>query len=255
MSLIHLKNSSMSDETEQKIPVDDVQQTPEITTPTTTQAEASNEDPSSAMPPIEPTRDLDAERDIRVIPVAQGVLKDLAGQSAALDINDRSEFTNVIAKIVNRFIDADLNVTMDNPYVWQLIISIFAAFMQVVMESKMAEPQDERYSKIAHEMMALIAGVTVPIGMGVKTEDQVAALQSIKPQLEEIFAREMLTRLEVMHIMEGLMNAMKVTNQTVERHVQDGVERMEAKILKLNDLSELTMGKLDTTLKTSIENL
>lgn len=206
-------------------------------------------------PPVAPTRDLDKERDDRVIPVAQGVIEDLAGQTASLDINDKSEFTNVIIKILNRSLDADLNLVTDNPYVWQLIIGAFGAFTQVVMDSKMADSQDARYSKIAHEIMSLLAGAKVPMGMNVKTQDQVDALQSIKPQLEEIFAREMLTRLEVTHILEGLMNAMKVTNQVFENNVRNAVDRMEAKILQIDDMSDLTMRKLDTTLKTSIDEI
>lgn len=225
----------------------------EVTPPVPPAEEAPT--PPAEEAPAEPVRNLDQERDDRVIPVAQGVLEDLAGQTASLDINDKSEFTNVIVKILNRSLDADLNVVQDNPYVWQLIISVFGAFTQVVMDSKMADSQDARYSSIAHEIMTLLAGAKVPMGMKVTTQDQVAALQSIKPQLEEIFAREMLTRLEVTHILEGLMNAMKVTNQVFENNVNSATNRMEAKILQIDDLSDLTMKKLDSTLKTSIEEI
>jgi hypothetical protein len=202
-----------------------------------------------------PKRDLDKERDDRVIPVAQGVLEAIAGQNVAVDVNDKSEFTNLIITILKSALAADLNLTTDNPYIFQLVLGVFGAFNQVVMTSKMSDMPGARYSLIAHEMMGLLAEAKVPMGMGVKTEDQVAAIRTIQPQLEEIFAREMLTSLEVRHILEGLMNALKVTEQSYSDSVQQGVERMETKILRIDSMTDLTMKQLDAALTANIEDL
>ena len=199
--------------------------------------------------------DLEQERDDRVIPVSQGILEDMAGMEQAPDVNDRSEFTKVITSILKRSLAADLNLATDNSYMFQLVLGAFGAFNQTVMSCKMAESEDKRYSKIAHEMMSLLAGAKVPMGMKVKTEDQVAALESIKPQLEEIFAREMLTKLEVTYILEGLMNALKVTERVYSQNIGQSVNIMEAKILGLEDMTDLTMQKLDWALSTRIEEI
>lgn len=214
--------------------------------------------PVSVEAPLEevpPGPDLDAERDARVAPVAQGVIEDLAGQNTGVDVNNRSEFTNVIVKILKRSLAADLHVSTDNSYIFQLVLGAFGAFNSVVMSAKMADPQTERYAKIAHEMMELFAKANVPMGMKVKSEDQIAALQSIKPQLEEIFAREMLTNLEVTYILEGLMNALKVTEQVFGQNIENSIKRMEAKVLQLEDIDDLTMNKLDWALTTNIEEI
>lgn len=211
--------------------------------------------PEHEVPVLPAAPDLEAERDTRVLPVAQGVLEDMAGQATAVDVNDRSEFTGVIVKILKRSLAADLNVTMDTSYVFQLVLSAFGAFNKVVQSAKMADPQTERYAKIAHEMMTLLAGANVPMGMSVKSEDQVAALQSIKPQLEEIFAREALTSLEVTYILEGLMNALKVTEQVYSQNLNSSLQRMEAKLLQIDDMTDLTMTKLDWALSTQIEEI
>lgn len=211
--------------------------------------------PTHEVPEVAPIPDLEKERDDRVIPVAQGVLEDMAGQSATVNVNNRSEFTNTIVSILKRSLAADLNVTTDNPYIFQLVLGAFGAFNNVVMDSKMADMQDERYSKIAHEMMLLLASAKVPMGMRVKSEEQIAALQSIKPQLEEIFAREMLSKLEVTYILEGLLNALKVTHQVYQQNIEDSIKRMEAKVLKIDDMNDLTMKKFDWALSTNIEEI
>lgn len=205
--------------------------------------------------PVEETPNLEQERDARVLPVVQGVIEDLSGIDTAVKVNDRSEFTNVLISIIKRALAADLNLTTDNPYVFQLVLGAFGAFNQFVMSCKTVDSEDLRFSKIAHEIMVLFSGAKIPFGMTVKTEDQVTALESIRPQMEEIFAREMLTKLEITYILEGLLNAVKVTEQVFSQNVEDSVKRAEAKILQIPDMMDLTMTKLDWALQTSIDKI
>lgn len=210
--------------------------------------------PASASEPAEGPN-LEQERDDRVIPVVRGVLADLAGIETSVDVNDRSQFTNVIVSILKRTLAADLNVQMDTSYVFQLALTAFGALNQFAMSCKMADSQEERYSRIAHEMMQLLSSANVPIGMRVNTPDQVAALEVIRPQMEAIFARENLTKFELSYILEGLLNAFKVTESVYAQNIDDSVKRMEAKVLGIDDMSDLTMNKLDWALSTSIEDI
>lgn len=244
----------MSDE-EQKQPETAVEETAAAAPVVTQEWLDANPDTTLKIgDPIPVPRDLDQERDDRVIPVAQGVLEDIAAKDIAA-ADDRSEFTNVIVNILKRALAADLNITTDNSYVFQLVLGAYGAFNQFIISCKMADDQNVRYSKIAHELMALFAQAKVPMGMKVKTEEQIAALEPIRSQVEEIFAREMLTKLEVTYILEGLLNAFKVTHQVFDNNLQDAVDRLQAKILQLDSLSDLTMKKLDDTLTTAIEEI
>lgn len=233
----------------------------QVTTPTPEEQSANVPPPVETMSSVPegeeaaPVPNPEKERDERTAPVAQGLIEDLAGIDKTPDVNDRSEFTNVIVSTLKRSLQADLNVATDNSYVFQLALGAFGAFNQFVMSCKMSEMQDVRFSKIAHEMMQLFAQAKVPMAMGVKTEDQVAALESVRPQMEEIFTREMLTKLEITYVLEGLLNAFRVTQQVYQQNVEDSVKRMEAKVLQIPDITDLTMSKLDWALQTGIDEI
>lgn len=200
--------------------------------------------------PVEPN--LEAQRDERVVPVARGVLKDIADGKPATGEDQTSEFQEVIMKGLKRSLDADLNLTTDNPYIFQLVLGVFGAFSAVMQKATFAQQQDEKFARIAHETMALLVSVEVPMGTKVKAEEQIAALEGILPQLNELFARENITWLEMKYILEGMFNALKTTEASFMNSVAQGLQRMEAKILGIQDLSDLTMRKLDETLQADI---
>lgn len=201
--------------------------------------------------PIQPS--LEEIRDQRVAPVVKGVLEDLAASLPTTDITPQSDFTTVLIKVLQRTLDADLNLTMENPYVFQLALGVLSAFNDVVMECKKADPQDERYARVASRMMALMVSANVPIGMKVTADAQKEALRAIKPQLEEIFLAESLTSLEVSYILEGVLRSFKMIEQLFSGNVDRSVNRMEAKILGLEDITDLSMKKLDETLQRDIK--
>lgn len=201
-------------------------------------------------PVVEP--DLEALRDERVVPVARGVLKDIADGKPATGEDQTSEFQELRMKILKRSLDADLNLTTDNPYIFQLVLGAFGAFSSVIQRATFAQQQDEKFSRIAHEAMALLVSVEVPMGTKVKAEEQIAALEAILPQLNDLFARENITWLEMKYILEGMFNALKITESTFTNDVTHSLHTMESKILGVQDLSDLTMRKLDETLQADI---
>lgn len=207
--------------------------------------------PEEAAPvPTEPAApDLEALRDEKVVPVARGVLTDMAGEIAATDINAATDLTSVIIKILKRGLAADLNVTTENPYVFQLVLGAYAAFSGTIQKCKVTDTPDARYGKIGGELLTLLANANVPMGTKVIKQEQEAATDALQSQIEDIFARENLTWLEVKYILEGLFRSLKSIEQVYSSNIELSVKRMEAKILGLGDMTDLSMAKLDEMLQ------
>lgn len=201
----------------------------------------------------EPKVDLEALRDEKVIPVVRGVLTDMAGEIASTEINANTDFTSLLTKVLQRGLNADLNLTTENPYVFQLVLSVYGAFSSVVQGCKVADTPDERYGSIGRELLTLMASVEVPLGGKTTPDAQATALKVLQPQIEEIFARENLTWLEVKYIMEGLFRSLKATEQLYSSNVERCLKTMEAKILGIEDMTDLSMKKLDQTLQAGFE--
>lgn len=194
-------------------------------------------------------------RDERVVPVVQGVLRDMAEDIAATDVNANNDFTSLLVKILTRGLEADLNVTTENPYMFQLVLNAYSAFSAAVQECKVADAQDERYGRIGKEMMGLLVKANIPLGTKVTPEEQKAATDIVKPELEALFLRENLQWLEVKYILEGLFRALKGVESLYSSNIDLSVQRMEAKILGISEMSDLTMKKLDETLQADFAEL
>lgn len=214
--------------------------------------ETNEENKDVAAAPAAAAEDLDAIRDARVVPVAKGVLQDIAAEMSTADLSKDTDFTQLLIKILHRSLDADLNLTTENPYIFQLILGTFTAFSTVLQKAKITPTDDVRYAKIGREMLVLLAGVDVPMGTKVTPADQEKAIEAIQPQLEAIFEREKLTWLELKYILEGMLQSFKLNEQMFSGNVQRSVEKMEAKILGIDQMTDLSMKKLDDTLKAEI---
>lgn len=204
-------------------------------------------DPETSVTPTQP--DLEALRDEKVIPVARGVLTDMAGEISSTDVNEDTDFTSILVKILRRGLAADLNLVTDNPYVFQLILGSYSAFSSIIQKCKFSEAQDIRYSNIGRELLGILSSTDVPMGTKVTAKDQEAAFEAVQDQIQAIVDREKLTWLEMKYIMEGLFRSLKSTEQLYNNNVDLSVKRMEAKILGLEDITDLTMSKLDATLQ------
>lgn len=209
----------------------------------TSAVEALAEELAPAVP------DLEQLRDDRTVPVAIGVIADIANDESMMNIKDQADFTGVLMSILKRALDADLNLTTDNPYIFQLVLGAYGAFSSVIQKAKMPDADDERFAKISQKLLKLLVAANIPMGRNVTPQDQEKAAESIQPQLEEIFASENLTWIEVKYIMEGLFRTLKGVESLYQRNVDMSLQRMEAKILGVESMTDVTMQKLDETLK------
>ncbi len=196
---------------------------------------------------VEPTAE--ELRDERVVPVAQGVLADLASEVSAADINKETDLTSIVIKVLKRGLAADLNLVTENPYVFSLVLGSYSALSTVVQKCRLTDTDDARFGKIGGEILSLLVNANVPMGAKVTKAQQEEAAEVVQPHLEEIFAREKLTWLEVKYIMEGLFRSLKSIEQVYMSNIELSVKRMEAKILGLEDMGDLSMSLLDATLQ------
>lgn len=205
--------------------------------------------------PTDTGPDLELLRDNRVVPVAQGVLDDISKSMPSTDITPDTDFTTLLIQILQRTLDADLNLTTDNPYLFQLVLGVFAAFNTVTQKSKLTANDDSRFARIAGELMAIMVKANVPMGKDVKPAEQEKALEAYQGEFDAIFEREKLTSLELSYILEGMLRSFKTTEQLFSGNVQRSVQVMEAKILQIPDMTDLSMKTLDETLKGQIKEL
>lgn len=212
----------------------------------------SEEETVAVSAPAEPVVDLEAVRDARVVPVAQGVLEDIASEAAIANIENQSDISGVMSKILIRTLEADLNLTTENTYVFQLVLGAYGALSSVIQNSKMREIDEARFARIGSQVLGILAKANVPMGTKVKSEDQVAALEALKPELEAVWAAEDLSWLEIKYVLEGVFRGLKTVENNFSVNVEMSLKRMEAKILGVADMSDVTMKKLDETLRAEI---
>lgn len=199
--------------------------------------------------------DLEVLRDELVVPIAREVFADIAKSMPSETEEANADYTELLTGILTRSLNADLNLTTDNPYLFQLVLGVYGAFSTTVQKCSMPKVDEERFSRIAGQMMRMVAGASVPMGKDVTPADQETALEAIQPELEALFARENLTSVEITYILQNIFRSLKTTQELFSGNIDRAVNRMEAKILGLNDLTELTMSKLDETLKADMAAL
>lgn len=195
--------------------------------------------------------DLDKLRDEKCIPVARMVLNDMAVEGIPMESKTRAAFQPIVMKILQRGLDADLNLTTENPYIFQLLIGIFAPLNATIAECVMAPTDDTRYANIVKKMLSIVATANVPMGLDPASPEIRDAFQGpVKEQLAALIAEEKLTWLETKYILETLLVSLQAVQQIFSQNIEDATERMEAKILGIDSMSDLTMKRLNEALVT-----
>ena len=188
-------------------------------------------------------------RDEKCVPVARGVLIDMA--AGLMDAN--GDFAPMMLKIMQRSLDADLNIVMDNPYVFQLILGTCAGLNATVQACDTMPIDDVRYNMVARKILSILATSNVPMAPAdpkgkldtVKIETDFSA---VKEQLNALFKENNLSRIEVNYIMENIFTGFQATQNAFSNVVANYVETATAKVMGLDYASDLTMKKLNDVL-------
>lgn len=186
-------------------------------------------------------------RDEKCMPIAQGVLEDMAEVMMPLG-EETADFNPLLMKTLQRFLDADTNVHMENSYIFQLLLGALSGMGTIIQECAVVPNDDARYGAIGKKMLGILAKSQVK--MGTLTPDELkTSFASVKQEFDVLFAEEKLTWLEIKYVSESIFAAFKIFQQTFAEAVEMSIQQMEAKILGLEYMSDLSMKKLDETLQ------
>jgi hypothetical protein len=201
------------------------------------------------------TLDLDKVRDEKCIPIAREVMKDIATTLLPEDANVLIDYNPIILKVLQRNLDNDLNIKIETPYVFQLILGALAGLNKTVQECTAVPIDDIRYGKIGNKILSILAESNIRLG-NVTPEEVDADFADVKVKINELFSEEKLSMMEVKYIMDNIFEAFKVMNAGFNQSLENSVERAEAKLLGIEFMSDLTMKKLnDVLVSTTVQKI
>lgn len=192
--------------------------------------------------------DLDKRRDDRVFPVVKKVLEYIASDMIPEDANIQVDYNPVTLKILQEYVDADLNISTEMTYVSQVALNVLAGLNRTVQMCDFLPIDDQRYGTIGRKILQILSDANIPLG-NLTPEQNDTAFAPVKEQLSALFAEEKLTWLEIKYVMDNIFDSYKVVNGVVGRSIEDSTALAEAKLFGLDTMNDLTLQKLDTILK------
>lgn len=194
---------------------------------------------------------LDAIRDERCLPVARNVLKlmgtDLIPEEDLVADGEVVMDNRVLAqKYLALMRDADLNTTTETTYVPQLILAALAGLNASVQEATVFPIDEKRLNGIARKILIKLSETDIDLTK--KAEENKHEFEPVKVYLNEIFALEELTYIEIKYIMDKVFNSFTALNNLVSGSLEDSMRRAESKLFQVEDMSDITMKKLDAVL-------
>lgn len=193
-------------------------------------------------------QDLEKLRDEKCVPVAQGMLGDIAEKLMPENANDKIDYNPVILALQQRTLDADLNVAMEVPYVFQLLTGALQALNTTVQTCTFVEADDIRYGAIGKKILGILAASGVKL-VDVKPEDIATLYAPVKEQLQALFNEEKLTWLEIKYIMDNIFDAYGDVENAFMQILKQNGDKATAKLLGVPFVSDLGLKKLDEVLK------
>lgn len=192
--------------------------------------------------------DLDKRRDDRVFPVVRKVLQYIASDMIPEDANIQVDYNPVTIKILQEYVDADLNISIEMTYVSQVALNVLAGLNRTVQLCDFLPIDDQRYGSIGRKILQILSDANIPLG-NLTPKQNDAAFTPVKEQLSALFAEEKLTWLEIKYVMDNIFDSYKVVNGLVGRSIEDSTALAEAKLFGLDSMNELSLQKLDAILK------
>lgn len=192
---------------------------------------------------------LDQLRDEKCIPVAHGILNDIAVDLIPADANEKVDYNPILLKILQRNLEADLNITSDIPYVFQLVLGVLSGLNKTVQGVNTVPIDDVRYGAIGKKVLGILATANITIAEKVDPEQVDKEFAPVAEQLSALFAEEKLSMLEVKYIMDNIFESFNTVQNIHMTSIAQSTERAEAKLFGVEFMTDMTLGKLDKVLK------
>lgn len=190
-----------------------------------------------------PEVDLEKKRDEKCIPVARAMFADIASDMIQPDADISDKENPLLSKLLQKGVDADLNLVTENPYVFQLMLGQLAGMHKTVQECEVIPIDDVRYGTIASKMLQIVSDSNVTLG-SVTPEETTADFVPVKEKLDALFIEEKLSHLEVKYIMEGIFKSFETLNSFFDAAVNQSLTRIEEKLMDVDSISDITMGMI-----------
>lgn len=193
-------------------------------------------------------KNLDQLRDEKCIPLARSMFKDIASDMIPEDANVVVDYNPVLIKLLSKTLEADTNISMENPYLFQLILGVLSGLNRTIQECTFSPIDDLRYGSISKKILDIVSKGNVRMGT-VTPEESIADFAPIKEELNSLFAQENISLLEVKYIMDNIFASFTAVEGgfmgLITQHSQDA----EAKLFGVEFMSDMTMKKLDDVMK------
>lgn len=187
---------------------------------------------------------LEKLRDDKCLPVAQAMLEDMVELLIPADPANGVEWKPIVMKMLERSLEADLNIQTEVSYVPQLILGALSGLNITTQGCDIAPVDEVRYAAIGKKILSMVAGAKVRM-VNVKPEDTEVDFASVKEQLNKLFAEEKLNRLEVKFILDNIFESFKAATTIFTHSLDSSVARAEAKAFAVEAMSDVTMKMLD----------
>lgn len=196
--------------------------------------------------PVE--KDADQLRDEKCIPVARKMFESVAAKMIPEDANEVVDYNPVLIDLLTEGLAADLNMTTETPYVFQLMLGILSGLNRTVQKATVTPIDDVRYGKIGRKILQITADANVTLG-SVTVEQTDADFASALEQINALFAEEKLTMMEVKYIMDNIFESFTAVNNGFSASTEQSFKLAEEKLWKVQDMTDVTMGLMDRVMK------
>lgn len=185
--------------------------------------------------------DLEKLRDEKCIPTARKMFVEIAADMIPEDANVVVDYNPVLKKLLALGVEADLNLTTENPYVFQLMLGMLSGLNRTVQECTTIPIDDVRYGAIGKKILGYVADANVTIG-SVTPEQTDADFAPVKEKINALFAEEKLSIMEVKYIMDSMFEAFTAVNTGFEMAVNKSLVTIEEKLLDVDAMTDVSMG-------------
>lgn len=192
--------------------------------------------------------DFEALRDEKCIPVARAMFADVAEHILPTDGSLNVNHGDLVLSLLQKGLAADLNMTTENPYVFQLMLGMLSGLNTTIQGCTMVPLDEAKYGRVAVEILKLVSDANVTVGA--VTPDQTKAdFAPIKDQVNAIFARENLNVLEVKYIMDMIFQAYSALNNAYSSSTEASMKKAEEKLWGVEDMTDITMSMVDKAMQ------
>lgn len=191
---------------------------------------------------------LDELRDEKCIPIARQMFTHIASDMLPENANEKVDFNPVILSLLQISVDNDMNLIMENPYAFQLMLTALSGLNLAVQSAVTTPIDDVRYARIGRQILQFVSDANVTLDKVTK-EQQVEEFAPIKVKIDALFAEENLNMMEVKYIMDNIFTSFTQVQNGFTGSTEQSTKIAEEKMWGVSDMSEVTMGMVDAKLK------